>query len=113
LACGGGYTVGRVLVIDAFPYPEFGRAVVCGQDGDCPQFAERAYGCRERLCESKDSPPLDEGTVLALCLATVARPSSCSAAMNDPATQAGIAAANTVCGQGGTCTMVPPSCRQL
>ncbi len=113
LACGGGYTIGRLLVLDAFPLAEFGRAVACGGDGDCPQFAKHRYACRSGLCESTDVTTLSEFDVLALCLAATPRLPACHDALVDPTTTKARSLTNSTCnGQDLTCASVPATCRQ-
>jgi hypothetical protein len=103
-----------LLVLDALPSPEFGRAIACARDGDCPQLAERGYACRSGLCESTDATALTMLDVLALCLAATPRLSACRDALTDPVTQAAVSSANSVCNSKDlTCGSVPASCRQL
>jgi hypothetical protein len=111
-------------------HAEMCRPVACEHDMDCPQFTNGPHACVDELCRKPGATGNAEErlNVLALCLATVTRPSSCSLADADPTTERAKALVESACGfpeDGGegeedffsavtapTCP-VPATCRPL
>ena len=98
----------------AATFPASCRPVVCSSDQDCPYAAfgdNTAYACRNGLCESEE--PLGADDVLALCLSSMPRPTTCdvAATSTSPAMEKWSADVGVSCPPSGPCT-VPPDCRQ-
>jgi hypothetical protein len=75
------------------------RPVACDSTRDCPQFVESPFECRTGLCRVKgsDDSALSVVDALSLCLASVRRPASCSAA-TDVVTAQAMSLVETSCG---------------
>jgi hypothetical protein len=100
------------------------RPVACGSDRDCPLFVESPFECRHGLCRVKGTVDgaLTIVDALALCLANVRRPASCTA---DTATSQAESLVESSCGYDPssglpandfllqeTACPVPATCRQ-
>lgn len=100
----GASVVGRTFEL----HEESCRPIVCADEGDCPQWDDRRYGCDAGTCTTTTRAP-DMLDVTTACLATVDRPPTCVATGADPATQAALTNADGAC-SGSACT-IPEVCR--